>query len=132
MKSVPMLFAVFALFVGISSLAQQAVKGGGLDKTVIDENVKKALPAIRECIKKEERPVVGKLVMKFAIGGDGKVTNTEPKESSLENITFETCVGDAIKGVQFPEPVGHGNVDVVYPFSFTKKGVEIKAAKKSK
>ncbi len=123
--------SVPALF-GAAALSQEVKSGGGLDKNVINEHVKRAMPAIEECTKKEKKPVRGRLSVKFSISGEGKVTKSEVEESSVKNSAFETCLAGAIKTVQFPESVGHGTVEVRYPFAFTTEADTSEIVKKRK
>jgi TonB family protein len=104
---------------------------GGLDPNVISETINRAMPMYGACLGKAgESAPSGKMDVKFVISGEGKVTKAAAANSTLKNEAVENCVVDVVKGLQFPEPMGHGSVDVTYPFAFTSKGTVAKPAKK--
>lgn len=127
-------FLLAALF-SIPSLAADVP--GGLDKGVIDETVKKALPDISGCydaeVKKAKKEISGSVSMKFTISPDGKVSEAKVAESTLKNEAIETCLANVIKATPFPAPAGGGVVEVSYPFAFApSKEAKAKAGKKGK
>ena len=100
--------------------AEQKI-AGGLESRVIDEHIRKSMPAFIACYQselKKSKNLAGRVAMNFLIGGDGKVTKATVTSTSMNNPAVENCVAEVIKGIQFPEPVGHGVVEVDYPFSF--------------
>jgi hypothetical protein len=114
---------------------------GGLDKTVIDEVVRKHVRPISKCYTDEldkGAKIKGRVATNFLIGPDGKVKRANsirkifafrenerpkpvkaPKGVLLINAKVENCVLGVIKGMRFPEPLGGGTVEVDYPFNFT-------------
>lgn len=69
----------------------------------------------------EQRPAAaGKIVLEFAIGGDGAVTRSsiDAERSSLHDDAFESCVLDVTRGLHFPA-TSHGETTVTYPITFS-------------
>lgn len=103
---------------------------GGLDKSVIDEQIKKAIPQLRECYTNESKKAggqkEGRLVMKFLIGADGGVTEAKAEDSTFQNAEFVDCMAKAVKAITFPPPAGGGVVEVSYPFAFNSGAEEAK------
>jgi pSer/pThr/pTyr-binding forkhead associated (FHA) protein len=95
---------------------------GALDRSLIDEVVKRHLKAIRYCYQKEltKSPnLKGKVVVKFVIAKDGSVSSASKKTSTMKSPSVESCVVSRFKRMQFPKPKGGGIVIVSYPFIFT-------------
>lgn len=95
---------------------------GGLDKSVIDEIVKRHMPQISYCYKKELNGATGlqgRVLARWVITGSGRVSQAGVESSSLANANVERCLIGVIKSMVFPEPLGGGIVEVSYPFSFT-------------
>lgn len=98
---------------------------GALDKSLIDEVIKKKLPAIRYCYQKQlnQQPsLAGKVVMKFTIDKQGGVSSASVKSSTLRNPVVEACVRAQFLQMRFPPPRGGGIVIVSYPFVFNSAG----------
>jgi hypothetical protein len=95
---------------------------GGLPPEMISEHVNRAMPVYLGCykdeLKKATAPLVGKIVVNFQIGGDGKVIKAAVTSTTLNSSVVEGCVVSALSGLRFPEPAGHIVMDVTYPFSF--------------
>ncbi len=95
---------------------------GSLERSLIDEVIKRNLPQIRYCYQREltRHPELGgKVVMKFTIAGDGTVSAASTKSSSLGNEAVENCLVGRFMRMQFPAPEGRGIVIVSYPFLFS-------------
>lgn len=95
---------------------------GGLDKSVIDEIVKRHYPQISYCYKKElngNSALQGRILTRWVISGSGRVSQAGVESSSIGNSSVEKCLVGVIKSMVFPEPLGGGIVEVSYPFSFT-------------
>ena len=96
---------------------------GSLEKSVIDQGVKEAMPAIRNCYVQEveKRPELsGKLKMKFVIGNDGSVQSVKYKadESSFDDPVVIECVSQEMMKMTFPVPKGGGIVIASHRFVF--------------
>jgi hypothetical protein len=94
---------------------------GSLDKEIIRRIVQEHASQIRYCYEKElsRTPgLMGKIVMKWVINGEGKVTQSQKAESQMNNSNVEGCLATKIKTWVFPKPKGGGIVIVNYPFVF--------------
>jgi TonB family protein len=80
--------------------------------------MKKYTQCYRQGLK--ERPgATGRVVLKWTIAGDGRVSVAEIKSSTLNNPTAEACMVEVTQQMIFPKPDGGGVVIVSYPFSFS-------------
>jgi len=100
---------------------------GALDKSIIDRIVKQHLAKIRYCYQKElnKNPKLsGKLVVKFVVAKDGRVSTATTKKSAsnLNNKNVEKCVNSRFMRMRFPEPKGGGIAIVAYPLLFNSRG----------
>jgi FHA domain len=96
---------------------------GGLDKSVIDEYIKRHMPQIRACYERQlnsaKAGLSGRIATHFEISGSGRVSMAAVSSSTLGEPNVENCLLGVLKHIVFPEPVGGGTVAVDYPFSFT-------------
>jgi len=95
---------------------------GALDRSLIDEVVKRHIAQIRYCYQREltKNPTLsGKIVIKFVIAKDGSVSSASKKTSTMHNSAVESCVAGRFLRMQFPQPKGGGIVFVSYPFLFS-------------
>lgn len=107
---------------GIGAVGGDPIILGALDRSLIDEVVKRHLKAIRYCYQREltKSPnLKGKVVVKFVISKDGSVSSASKKSSTVKSPAVESCVVSRFKRMQFPKPKGGGIVIVSYPFIFT-------------
>lgn len=94
---------------------------GGLDKSVIDEYIRRHLLQLRSCYEQvlPIKPTLrGRVLTKFVIHGSGKVESARVMETTLGKPEVERCVLGVLRRIEFPEPLGGGRVEVDYPFSF--------------
>jgi hypothetical protein len=94
---------------------------GALDKALIDEVVKRHMSQIKYCYQREltrDANLVGKIVTKFTIAGDGSVGSSSVKASTMGSAAVEQCVASKFLKMTFPKPKGGGVVVVSYPFVF--------------
>ena len=102
-----------------------ATATGDLDKNIIRRYIRKKLPQIKYCYEKQllvKPKLSGTVVTNFTISGNGAVISVSA--SGLGDKEVESCVGAAIKSIQFPKPKGGGLVNVRYPFTFRPAGEE--------
>lgn len=95
---------------------------GALDRSLIDEVIKRHMNQIRYCYQREmtrDPSLAGKVVIRFTIAGDGSVSQASVKESTMGNGAVESCITGRFMRMQFPEPRGGGVVIVSYPFLFS-------------
>jgi TonB family protein len=64
----------------------------------------------------------GKVVVKFLINGEGRVSQSNVTSSTAGNAELETCVAGRVRLLEFPHPKGGGVVVVSYPFLFKQSG----------
>jgi pSer/pThr/pTyr-binding forkhead associated (FHA) protein len=94
---------------------------GGLDKSLIAAVVQANIGQIKHCYERQlivDPNIFGKIVAQWTIGGDGSVTVSSVKKSTMNNKAVEGCILAKIKGWTFPKPKGGGQVIVSYPFLF--------------
>jgi hypothetical protein len=105
----------------ISRVGGDPIIIGGLERSLIDEVVKRHMSSIRYCYQREltkDPSLNGKIVIKFTIAKDGSVSASDVKSSTIGNGAVESCVKGRFLRMQFPEPKGGGIVIVSYPFIF--------------
>ena len=96
---------------------------GGLDRSVIDEIIRKHWDQISYCYRKElnasSKPIRGRVLTRFVISATGRVTQAGVETTSMQNPNVERCLLGVLQKIVFPEPVGGTLVEVSYPFAFT-------------
>ncbi len=96
-----------------------AVIEGGLDSAQIAEVIQRHLGQIRNCYEQglQSAPGLnGRIAIKFAINGSGKVSAADVTSSSLHSENIESCIVSHLKTWPFPKPRGGVIVKVNYPF----------------
>jgi hypothetical protein len=91
---------------------------GSLDKDIIRRIVRAHIAELRSCYDAglaKDPTLAGKLVLRFEIGADGKVTLVEIVDDQLD-ATVSACVAKAVRRWAFPK--SEGGVVVTYPFEF--------------
>ena len=99
----------------------QPMFAGSLSREQIESVIRANLDQIVQCHQQELRPcpaLASKIVVRFVIGDDGKVIQSEVKKSTLADPKVENCMLLKIRNWKFPKPPGGGIVDVTYPFVF--------------
>ena len=107
---------------GIGTVGGDPIILGALDRSLIDEVIKRHMNQIRYCYQREltKNPSLGgKIVIKFVISKDGTVSKADVKTTSMNNGSVESCITGRFMRMQFPEPKGGGIVIVSYPFIFS-------------
>ncbi|MBT3220192.1 MAG: AgmX/PglI C-terminal domain-containing protein, partial [Proteobacteria bacterium] len=107
---------------GIGTVGGDPIIVGSLDRSLIDEVIKRHMNQIRYCYQREltKNPSLGgKIVVKFVIAKDGTVSKANIKETTMGNPAVEECVLGRFRRMQFPKPKGGGIVIVSYPFLFS-------------
>jgi pSer/pThr/pTyr-binding forkhead associated (FHA) protein len=95
---------------------------GALDRSLIDEVIKRHMNQIRYCYQRElnkSPKLAGKIVIKFVIAKDGSVSSASTKSSTMKSSPVEQCIVGRFMRMQFPKPKGGGIVIVSYPFLFS-------------
>jgi hypothetical protein len=107
---------------GIGTVGGDPIILGALDRSLIDEVIKRHMNQIRYCYQREltKNPALGgKVVIKFTIAKDGTVSQASTKSTTMSNSAVENCIVSRFMRMQFPEPKGGGIVIVSYPFLFS-------------
>jgi TonB family protein len=98
---------------------------GTLDKEIIRRTVRRHLNEVKYCYEQAlvTRPSLsGRIVVQFAIAPTGRVLTSVLQSSSLGVAAVDSCVVNAVKRWEFPQP-SHGGLAIVsYPFSFSPAG----------
>jgi Ca-activated chloride channel homolog len=107
----------------INADTQAPVILGSLDKSMIDNVIKRRTNQLAYCYQRElvnDPSLSGKIVVKFVIDKDGSVTKSEIKSSTMNSKAVEACITKRFKTFLFPKPQGGGIVIVSYPFVFSQ------------
>lgn len=94
---------------------------GTLDKELIRKAMHAQWPATRRCFE-QPNAASGKFVVRFVIGPDGRVTQSELAQPTTFSSGVVACVLKAVKGVKTEPPWG-GSVLVTYPFIIDMTGL---------
>ena len=98
---------------------------GSLDKELIRRVIEAHKAQIRYCYEKalvRTPGLFGKIDMEWTITGEGRVSDSKPKGSTMQNPEVERCIAEKIRTWEFPKPKGGGIVVVRYPFVFKTAG----------
>jgi hypothetical protein len=108
---------------GLSLPTDEAEVQGGLDMNQIAAVINKNKGQIIYCYEKglqAEPELRGRVAMKFVIGANGRIKALNVAQSSLASRTVENCMASKMRSWKFPQPVGHVDVDVFYPFDLRR------------
>ena len=106
------------------NMAHVSVRGA-VAPEIIRRVVREHAGQMRYCYEREltrSPGIYGKIVMKWVINGEGKVTQATTAETQMRNANVEGCLATKIKTWVFPKPKGGGIVIVNYPFVFKQGG----------
>ncbi len=94
---------------------------GFLSKDVIQRVVRRSMGRIKYCYEKaliRRVDMAGKVMVRFVVGGQGKVISASLSSSTLGDKGTEACILTVVRAMVFPKPKGGGLVVVNYPFVF--------------
>jgi len=94
---------------------------GSLDKAVIQRVIRSHVAGLRRCYERAlavNPGLEGRVLVRFVIGADGRVTSAEVAESTLNDSSVESCLLAEFRRMEFPPPQGGGVVMVNYPLVF--------------
>lgn len=104
----------------------KATGAPSVDREAIRKVIAKNLRPIRQCYEEQlnkNAELFGKIVMKWTIGEQGKVTSASTKSNDLKGAEGEVvsvCIAETIKRMEFPAPPTGQTVEVeAYPFIFS-------------
>ncbi|KYG61607.1 hypothetical protein AZI86_18050 [Bdellovibrio bacteriovorus] len=106
-------------------LGAEAEVASGLDKSAIDEVIRRNIGQVRFCYEQalQGTPnLSGRVAMGFTIGGNGLVKTANVESSSMANKGVEDCITMRLKTWKFPLPQGGVDVKVTYPFVLRRQG----------
>ena len=106
-------------------LGAEAEVAQGLDRSAIDEVIRRNLGQVRFCYEQalQGTPnLSGRVAMGFVIGGNGLVKAAQVESSSIANKGVEDCITMRLKTWKFPVPQGNVDVKVTYPFVLRRQG----------
>ncbi len=101
-------------------LVGNTIVSGRLPPEVIQRIVRQNYGRFRMCYEQglSKNPnLEGRVQVRFVIGRDGTVTNSQNGGSDLPDSAVVGCVVSAYYGLSFPQPEG-GIVTVAYPIMF--------------
>jgi len=110
-----------------AGIPSETVVLGSMDPDVIRRILLEHLPQFRYCYQKElERSgaeMAGAIKLNFTIGASGHVSQAGVDGSSNLPTDVKKCVVGVLRGIQFPEPMGGGTVEVKQPMNFYPKKI---------
>lgn len=100
---------------------------GGIDPNSIRKILLTNVPHFKQCyqssLDKADKPFSGTVKMNFVIGPSGNVVRADIDTSEGMSLNILGCLVNTLKGLQFPEPLGGGLVEVNQPFNFYPKQI---------
>lgn len=111
-----------------AGIPSETVVLGSMDPDVIRRILMDNLPKFRFCYQSElersnDEKTQGVIKLNFVIGASGHVSQAGVDDSSQLPGAVKRCVVDVLRGIQFPEPMGGGTVEVKQPMNFYPKKI---------
>jgi TonB family protein len=100
---------------------------GSLDKELVRRILWRHFDEVRYCYERElvrKRTLRGRVVVDFTISAQGQVLTSRLRRSTLHTPRAESCLVAAVRGWEFPKPLGGDVVSVSYPFHFMPGGAD--------
>lgn len=127
----------------LTSLQSTPAAASSLDRTVIQQVIRKHINHIRYCYETRlaaEPKLEGQVTIKFSIELGGKVPSAQVLTSSLSDAKAEQCILKVVRSMQFPPRPGTAAkpddvVWITYPFAFkpaTQASTDEKPAKSAR
>ncbi len=108
-----------------AGIPSETVVLGSMDPDVIRRILMDNLPKFRFCYQSElersGKELQDVIKLDFVIGASGHVTQAGADGGSSLPGQVRRCVVDVLKGIQFPQPLGGGTVEVKQPMNFYPK-----------
>ncbi|MCC7404457.1 MAG: AgmX/PglI C-terminal domain-containing protein [Bdellovibrionales bacterium] len=106
-------------------LGTEAIIDGGLDRDevarVMEANKGQVLFCYEQGLQADPG-LNGRVVVRFAIGSDGLVSQAGIANTTLNSTIIENCILQRLKTWQFPIPKGGMEVKISYPYMLKRKG----------
>lgn len=106
----------------VSAPAADSVLEGSLSREEIESVIRANLAKIKGCYERNlqaKRGLAGRVMTRFTIQQNGRVSTASILNSDLNHGPTESCITSEIRRWKFPLPRGGGEVKVSYPFVFT-------------
>ena len=103
---------------------QEAEFVGSLDREAIRRVIRNNIKAIKNCYDRElnkNKNLYGKLVLRWNIIEQGRVTKAKVVSNSLGSPIVAKCIMTRLKTWRFPEPPPNTEGEVTYPFVFSSQ-----------
>lgn len=105
-----------------AGIPAETVVLGSMDPDVIRRILREHIPQFRSCYQNELEArqgsnLSGTVKLQFVIGASGSVSRANAESSTLPG-NVKNCVVRVLRGIQFPSPLGGGEVEVSQPFNF--------------
>ncbi|MFN8369342.1 MAG: AgmX/PglI C-terminal domain-containing protein [Bacteriovoracaceae bacterium] len=111
----------------IAGIPSDTIVLGSMDPDIIRRILREHIPQFRYCYQKDldrtKSEVEGVIDLNFNIGASGSVSKAGVKGSTPISTDVQSCVINVLKGIQFPEPPGRGEVEVRQPINFYPKRI---------
>jgi TonB family protein len=124
------LTSLLLLAVAANAWAEEPSYAGKLAPEVVKKVIRRNNNQVRFCFESQlaNAPGLnGRVLVKFVVNAEGKVTQPMLSESTIENEGFESCLLKRLATWVFPRPEG-GEALVTFPFTFTSAGLTEEAA----
>lgn len=108
----------------MAGIPTETVVLGSIDPEIIRQLLRDAIPQFKRCYQSEldnasnKAEFTGVVTLNFVIGASGNVIKSLVTGDSTLTPEIKSCVGNVLKGIQFPQPKGSGNVEVKQPINF--------------
>ena len=96
----------------------------GMQKKEVDNVIHGHLEEVRYCYSRGlavDPKLQGNIVVRFTVGGGGKVLASSVSSSTIADDNVEACVARAVCRWVFASPAGNNNVVVTYPFELQSR-----------
>lgn len=102
----------------------QPRKDGPLAGSVISTAMRKRKADFSACYDaqaRRDRTLAGRVVLRFTVRGNGRVSNVKVRETTLNNAKVERCMVKVGETLTFPAEAGRAPTRVFYPFAFSSR-----------
>ena len=109
-----------------AGIPSETVVLGSMDPDIIRRILMDNITKFRFCYQSElersgDEKTQGVIKLNFVIGASGNVTQAGVDDSSNLPGNVKRCVVSVLRGIQFPQPLGGGTVEVKQPMNFYPK-----------